>query len=332
MKRLLSAICLGLVSIILLTLFAACGGRPAKTIETSQSEDRSDSQETESQGGFAESEKAKFDENMLPLYVAEDFETIDEDDERVLALEEDFRIPRRYSIMWNQSDDLAYCGERLYGASGEYVFFCEFGREWDAEGYSWAPETQSYKGYDFTCGIPFTLWAYYEGKFYLFSDLVEVDRISDSVISELSDIHAEYEASKVEIENNKYAKRDAERAELQIPSDDVIAEMKAAWAENNRTELPDFDAENLSFGKEMKLYGTYNGSVVFAFPGDTQMPINKNVAGWRFSWGTAFEIIVYNDGSFCFIEDAFNQGLLTREDIANISAEHDAYYDSGFGQ
>ena len=95
MKRLLSAICLGLVSIILLTLFAACGGRPAKTIETSQSEDRSDSQETESQGGFAESEKAKFDENMLPLYVAEDFETIDEDDERVLALEEDFRIPRR---------------------------------------------------------------------------------------------------------------------------------------------------------------------------------------------------------------------------------------------
>ena len=318
--------------IVLMALLVACGGIAEKSHEDLQSESQTVLQDIEGQGGFAESEKAKFDENMLPLYVAEDFEAIDEDDERVLALEEDFCIPRRYPIMWNQSDDLAYCGERLYGASGEYVFFCEFGREWDAEGYSWTPETQSYKGHDFTCGIPFTLWAYYEGKFYLFSYLVETDLISDSVISELSDIHAEYEASKVEIENNKYAKRDAERAELQIPSDDVIAEMKAAWAENNRTELPDFDAENLSFGKEMKLYGVYNDSVVFAQPGDTQMPINKNVAGWRFSWGTAFEIGVYNDGKFYFIEDAFNQGLLTREDIANISAEHDAYYDSGFGQ
>ena len=44
------------------------------------------------------------------------------------------------------------------------------------------------------------------------------------------------------------------------------------------------------------------------------------------------EMVNSTKGSFYFIEDAFNQGLLTREDIANISAEHDAYYDSGFGQ
>ena len=120
--------------IVLMALLVACGSIAEKSHEDLQSESQALSQETESQVEVAESEKAKFDENMLPLYVAEDFEAIDEDDERVLALEEDFCIPRRYPIMWNQSDDLAYCRERLYGASGEYVFFCEFGREWDAEG------------------------------------------------------------------------------------------------------------------------------------------------------------------------------------------------------
>ena len=68
-------------------------------------------------------------------------------------------------------------------------------------------------------------------------------------------------------------------------------------------------------------YGTYNGNVVVRIVGDCS-PLTVmwelEVAGFKFRSGSPFPIRVWNDGEFRFLEEAFNESLLTEQDIEEI--------------
>ena len=74
-------------------------------------------------------------------------------------------------------------------------------------------------------------------------------------------------------------------------------------------------------------YGTYNGyAVVFippfppqSFPG---LLGPKTIAGYAFDFGCPFQLVVYRNGRFTDLKDAYEAGKLTKEDIAEIYEYH----------
>lgn len=70
-------------------------------------------------------------------------------------------------------------------------------------------------------------------------------------------------------------------------------------------------------------YGIYNGcvAVMFSLPG-TGLLRDVEIAGSVFRYRSSISIDVWNNGEFISVEDAYNRGLLTQEDIAQIADVH----------
>ena len=74
-------------------------------------------------------------------------------------------------------------------------------------------------------------------------------------------------------------------------------------------------------------YGTYNGYVVVfippfppeSFPG----PLGpETIAGYAFNFGCPFQLVVYRNGRFTDLKEAYEAGKLTKENIAEIYEYH----------
>jgi len=71
----------------------------------------------------------------------------------------------------------------------------------------------------------------------------------------------------------------------------------------------------------VKYYGTYNGCVavmMYGFWAIPQTVCHEEIAGVTFSYPDMNFILVWKDGCFIELSPAYDQGLLTKEDLINI--------------
>ena len=71
-------------------------------------------------------------------------------------------------------------------------------------------------------------------------------------------------------------------------------------------------------------YGTYNGCVVTFAQGEIMAvgECYREAAGYIFGYTSAFVIGVYKDGTAYLMEEAYDEGLLTAENIKEIYERH----------
>ena len=110
--------------------------------------------------------------------------------------------------------------------------------------------------------------------------------------------------------------------ELEDLSEEVVQQIKGLYWFYQR---PGIDEVNIT-----GYYGTYNGCVVFFIPGDFLWGImgynSVVIAGIEFVYQAAqggLRIIAWKDGEFYYhLNEAYNQGLLTQEDLQSIADIH----------
>ncbi len=81
-------------------------------------------------------------------------------------------------------------------------------------------------------------------------------------------------------------------------------------------------------GKGIRYYGIY-GDCIVLFDNDIDNLLEWSetefIADRRFFDFGAFRLLVYRDGQFCELKDAYEIGILTQENIADIAAYHDGF-------
>ena len=99
----------------------------------------------------------------------------------------------------------------------------------------------------------------------------------------------------------------AELAELQ-------AEFEAAW-------LAEFGWE-FEWGKRERYYGTYGDCIVIFMPGFLQANWTETIAGEEFTHSVIFGLKVFYNGEFLTLEQAYEQGLISKEQVSLIAEYH----------
>lgn len=79
---------------------------------------------------------------------------------------------------------------------------------------------------------------------------------------------------------------------------------------------------NLSEGGS-RYYGIYGDCVAVFQPTMLCWVETKQVADSEFTHSSSFVIWIYHDGEFCTIEEAWEQGLLTKEQVALMAEYHE---------
>ena len=93
-------------------------------------------------------------------------------------------------------------------------------------------------------------------------------------------------------------------------------------AETQRNKY--FNKENEAFNR---YYGAFGDSVVLVNVSMMHAITQFELAGYNFYFPTATDINVYNNGRMISLIQAYNEGLLTDEDIGVIYKRHDLYED-----
>ena len=106
-------------------------------------------------------------------------------------------------------------------------------------------------------------------------------------------------------------------------TDEMQKKISDAWLEKEGVIL-DWEAEG---PEEVRYYGTFGDCVAFFVSGQTTAISSKTVAGYTFQHTSSFQIYVYDNGSFCTLEEAYTENLLTKEQIGLIAEYHVAFYD-----
>lgn len=83
-------------------------------------------------------------------------------------------------------------------------------------------------------------------------------------------------------------------------------------------------------------YAEYSGicgdCVVYMHPGATRALAGFRVAGYKFGFNTGFMVFAYHNGEEMRLEDAYQRGLLTAEQVADISRYHAEYLINRYGE
>lgn len=76
----------------------------------------------------------------------------------------------------------------------------------------------------------------------------------------------------------------------------------------------------------LKYYGTYNGAAVIYYTcaglGYTQAYVTQNIAGYEFSYPDGNTIEVWKDGNLYSMKRAYEEGILSKNDVAKIADYH----------
>ena len=94
--------------------------------------------------------------------------------------------------------------------------------------------------------------------------------------------------------------------EIEPLDSELLAEVKAGCAE-------------MHGNAELLYYGTYNGCVVVRNEGVLQAFREVEVAGITFEFPTISYMIVWKDGECFYLQEAYDQGLLTKKQLQIIS-------------
>lgn len=112
---------------------------------------------------------------------------------------------------------------------------------------------------------------------------------------------------------------------LKKPTDEFIRQIEAeisAWiADHVKHYEKSYDAEITHY------YGTYNGAVAIIFESGaiqySQAYTTDYVAGYEFGYGDGNTIVIWKDGKEYYMELAYKEGVLTKEQIKRIYELHE---------
>jgi len=114
-------------------------------------------------------------------------------------------------------------------------------------------------------------------------------------------------------------------SKVEKPSDKLIADIEKDYNDLYGSDMTkDPKKENIQYVK--RYYGTYNGAVPCFFRGSKTYYltwiVEQTIAGSDFFYSDGNVIEVWKDGKFYYLEEAYEQGILTKEQIAEIAYIH----------
>ncbi len=122
-----------------------------------------------------------------------------------------------------------------------------------------------------------------------------------------------------------------ETPKVEKPSDELIKQIEEDYTELDST-YHKYDPEIHGEYYVRNYYGSYNGAAVCLMDGTKTLYLTvvkvETVAGSEFIYGNSNTIQVWKDGNFYSLEEAYQKGFLTKEEIAIIADihNHGKYY------
>ena len=108
---------------------------------------------------------------------------------------------------------------------------------------------------------------------------------------------------------------------LDPPSDEIIEEIKTSWYEQHGETVEWVPERNLFQGIG-SYYGIYKGYVIIFCNGVLDWEVTVEIGKESFWNGCDFEIYAYKNRSFDSLEQVYEEGYLTDEDISAIADHH----------
>lgn len=120
------------------------------------------------------------------------------------------------------------------------------------------------------------------------------------------------------------------QSEKKTLSADEQQEISDAWLAQKGIAL-DWSAKDICGVMNVRFYGEYNGyAVIFAESWECICGAmhKQKVADFVFSDSQPFELAVYKNGTLSSLQEAYDNGWLTSDDISCIYEQHNACYPS----
>ena len=110
---------------------------------------------------------------------------------------------------------------------------------------------------------------------------------------------------------------------VEMPSDDTLRQIKLDYGRHVFGEK--YDPVAHGNGSGSKCYGFYNGCVPMLFEGYALsyagVITREEIAGIIFEYGSSNTIQVWKDGKIYTLQEAYDQGFLSKQDIKTIAKE-----------
>ena len=104
-------------------------------------------------------------------------------------------------------------------------------------------------------------------------------------------------------------------------SAETEAEIKRDYL--NLYEMVTYPSTTIDDVSIIKYYGTYNGSVVvkikFIWMGELQAVTYETIDNITITFPTSNKALVWKDGNFCSLQEAYDNGLLTKDDLERVA-------------
>ena len=100
-------------------------------------------------------------------------------------------------------------------------------------------------------------------------------------------------------------------------------EIEAAW----KAEFGGSLQWEASFPTHDRFYGDFGTCVVILAPGNLTAVSTIEVAGYAFTYSNSFVLYVYADGALYKIQEAYDNGIITQEQIGMVHTYHVNYVD-----
>ena len=183
-------------------------------------------------------------------------------------------------------------------------------------------------GYKITHKYVAAMWVYSNGEFYRIEVAYEKGLLSEADIAAIVEYHNKYQAY---IESITPTPEDIvfTLEPLEPLSKEKQVEIEKAWEkEHDGTGVLQWcyagEDSWLLWGD--KYYGSYGNSIIIFYKkGNIGQSHTIEVAGETFDYYNRFEIYVYNEGVFYTIKEAYEKGILSKENIGNIAEYHKGF-------
>ena len=116
-----------------------------------------------------------------------------------------------------------------------------------------------------------------------------------------------------------------------VLSDEKLAELNSAYMKQYGHKFtispPPPDISEVKGGDQFHgiyCYGNFDGSIVIFSPGMLAVVTSKEIAGHIFSYGSSFSLTCYHDGVFYPLEEAYEKGLISADEIGIAAERHRA--------
>lgn len=119
-------------------------------------------------------------------------------------------------------------------------------------------------------------------------------------------------------------------------SEETQAKIKRDYAKFQNDNTPngeDITADDVSINF---YFGIYHGdAVALLISGMTAFPtviVEEDIAGIHFSFGSTQPLYIYNEGTFTPLKEAYEKGIVSKEDVQEIHTRHERRSEYYVGQ